>query len=91
MPVSPPLDLTASAQSHVKAAQHLKTFLNVYKSSTSQSTLTTYTNMSLIPEYVATPLKDIPQIASNLRDAFDSQKTKPIAYRLQQLRKLYWA
>lgn len=33
----------------------------------------------------------IPRIASSLNHTFAEHKTKPIAWRLKQLRKLYWA
>lgn len=38
-----------------------------------------------------TPVDSIPKIASSLRTTFASNKTKPLEYRLTQLRKLYWA
>jgi len=41
--------------------------------------------------YEDTPLDAIPRIASSLRYTFSTHKTKPIQWRLQQLRKLYWA
>ena len=41
--------------------------------------------------FVATELDAIPKIASTARSAFASHKTKPLQYRLTQLRKLYWA
>jgi len=41
--------------------------------------------------YENTPLDAIPKIASSLRYTFSTHKTKPIQWRLQQLRKLYWA
>lgn len=47
--------------------------------------------MSDIPTYEATALDAIPKIASSLNYTFAQQKTKPIAWRLKQLRKLYWA
>ncbi|KAF8864936.1 aldehyde dehydrogenase [Acephala macrosclerotiorum] len=40
--------------------------------------------------FVATPIDLIPSIVNLCRTTFSSQKTKPIAYRLVQLRKLYW-
>ncbi|KAA8571488.1 hypothetical protein EYC84_001488 [Monilinia fructicola] len=36
-------------------------------------------------------LESIPTTAKTLRTTFRSQKTKPLEYRLKQLRKLYWA
>jgi beta-apo-4'-carotenal oxygenase len=41
--------------------------------------------------YTNTRLDAIPKIASSLRYTFASHKTKPIKWRLQQLRKLYWS
>lgn len=37
-----------------------------------------------------TPIDDIPKIVEEVRSTFFTQKTKPIAFRLKQLRKLYW-
>lgn len=47
--------------------------------------------MSLIPEFINTPVDSIPSIASKTRATFASHKTKPLQWRLVQLRKLYWA
>jgi beta-apo-4'-carotenal oxygenase len=47
--------------------------------------------MASIPEFVATPLEDIPGIAKRVRDKFRTHQTKDIEWRLVQLRKLYWA
>ena len=44
----------------------------------------------VIPEYKHTAIDSIPATVSQLRATFNSQKTKPIAFRLVQLRKLYW-
>jgi beta-apo-4'-carotenal oxygenase len=44
-----------------------------------------------IPEFAATALDEIPQIADTLRTTFHSQKTKDVQFRLKQLRKLYWS
>lgn len=46
--------------------------------------------MSATLEYEYTPLDAIPRIASSLAHTFSTRKTKPIQWRLQQLRKLYW-
>ncbi|KAI9716506.1 MAG: hypothetical protein M1828_007666 [Chrysothrix sp. TS-e1954] len=46
--------------------------------------------MTTTSELTFTSIEDIPKIASSLRNTFASQKTKPIAWRLVQLRKLYW-
>ncbi|KAI4119996.1 MAG: hypothetical protein LQ345_000255 [Seirophora villosa] len=37
-----------------------------------------------------TPVDTIPGIAAGVRNAFNSHKTKPLEFRLLQLRKLYW-
>ena len=37
-----------------------------------------------------TPLEDIPEIFSELKTTFETGKTKPIAYRKQQLAQLAW-
>jgi beta-apo-4'-carotenal oxygenase len=40
--------------------------------------------------FEATPMESIPSTVNLCRTTFQAQKTKPIAYRLTQLRKLYW-
>lgn len=47
--------------------------------------------MSKVPPFESTPLESIPSAVNLLRTTYRSQKTKPIEYRLVQLRKLYWA
>jgi beta-apo-4'-carotenal oxygenase len=44
-----------------------------------------------LPSFITTPVDDIPSIVNRLRQTFYSQKTRPLEFRLQQLRKLYWA
>ncbi|KAL2171571.1 hypothetical protein VTG60DRAFT_2404 [Thermothelomyces hinnuleus] len=44
-----------------------------------------------IPEFQNTALEAIPGIASNVRGAFRTHKTKTLQWRQTQLRKLYWA
>lgn len=44
-----------------------------------------------LPPFVTTPVDDIPSIVNRVRQTFYSQKTRPLEFRLQQLRKLYWA
>lgn len=46
--------------------------------------------MATIPPFEHTPLEKIPGICDGVRNAFLSHKTRPIEFRLQQLRKLYW-
>ena len=46
--------------------------------------------MDIVPPFNYTPLDDIPTIAGQIRKTFLSHKTRPIEYRLAQLRKLYW-
>src|SRR5689334_2664594 len=43
-----------------------------------------------ITPFEATAVESIPATAQLLRTTFRAQKTKPLAYRLQQLRMLYW-
>ena len=47
-------------------------------------------NVKIAP-FEVTPIESIPSTANLCRTTYLSQKTKPIAYRLLQLRKLYWA
>ncbi|PGH20770.1 hypothetical protein AJ80_03531 [Polytolypa hystricis UAMH7299] len=44
-----------------------------------------------IPSLQYTAVEEIPQRVKNVRTTFFQQKTRPIEFRLQQLRKLYWA
>ncbi|KAJ4299479.1 Hexadecenal dehydrogenase [Kalmusia sp. IMI 367209] len=44
-----------------------------------------------IPPFEHTPLDDIPNVAARIRAGFVSHKTRPLEFRIQQLRKLYWA
>lgn len=44
-----------------------------------------------LPPFITTPVDDIPSIVNRVRQTFYSQKTRPLEFRLQQLRKLYWA
>ena len=46
--------------------------------------------MATIPELQYTSVDAIPAIAREVRLTFTSQKTKPLEWRLTQLRKLYW-
>lgn len=48
------------------------------------------TSVKIAP-FAATALESIPATANLVRTTYRSQKTKPIAWRLTQLRKLYWA
>ncbi|KAI9671960.1 MAG: hypothetical protein M1817_002309 [Caeruleum heppii] len=43
-----------------------------------------------IPAFTHTPVEAIPTIVDRVRSTFFAHKTKPIEYRLVQLRKLYW-
>ncbi|KAL9594157.1 MAG: hypothetical protein Q9219_007194 [cf. Caloplaca sp. 3 TL-2023] len=45
---------------------------------------------SIAGELKYTPIDSVPAIAAGVRNAFNSHKTKPIGFRLLQLRKLYW-
>lgn len=43
-----------------------------------------------IPDFKATPVEDIPGIVDGIRATFHSQKTRPVEFRLKQLRKFWW-
>ncbi len=43
-----------------------------------------------VPEFTPTPVQAIPSIVNEVRTSFHAQKTKPLEFRLVQLRKLYW-
>ena len=45
----------------------------------------------LIPPFEKTPIDTLASTVDRLRSTFKSQKTKPVEFRLVQLRKLYWA
>lgn len=45
---------------------------------------------AMIPDFANTPVQAIPYLVNELRTSFNAQKTKPLEYRLVQLRKLYW-
>ncbi|KAF1848823.1 aldehyde dehydrogenase [Cucurbitaria berberidis CBS 394.84] len=47
--------------------------------------------MAELPTFEHTPVDDIPAIAARVRSSFLSHKTRPLEFRIQQLRKLYWA
>lgn len=42
-------------------------------------------------DYETTAIESIPIKVNELRATFHSQKTKPVEFRLVQLRKLYWS
>ncbi|PQE26334.1 hypothetical protein CJF30_00001091 [Rutstroemia sp. NJR-2017a BBW] len=50
-----------------------------------------HTMSTKIAAFKHTSIEAIPSIAKLCRDTYRTQKTKPIEYRLTQLRKLYWA
>lgn len=43
-----------------------------------------------LPEFKETPVEEIPGIVDGIRASFNSQKTRPLEFRLKQLRKLWW-
>lgn len=43
-----------------------------------------------LPVFANTPVDDIPKLVAKVRNGFFSHKTRPVSYRLRQLRKLYW-
>ena len=45
----------------------------------------------LVPEYRESAVEAIIPAVSRLRSTYNNQKTKPLEFRLMQLRKLYWA
>lgn len=47
--------------------------------------------MVALPELKYTPVGEIEGIHKRLRNTFHDHTTKPIEWRLVQLRKLYWA
>ena len=49
-----------------------------------------YLKMDDLPPFTATPVEDIPNIHQRVVDKFHSHTTRPIEYRLKQLRSLYW-
>lgn len=46
--------------------------------------------MATLPPFEHTPIESLPGIAAGIRATFLSHKTRPLEYRIQQLRKLYW-
>lgn len=44
-----------------------------------------------VPQFRETPVEEIPSIVARVRDTYFTHKTRPIEFRLKQLRKLYWA
>jgi beta-apo-4'-carotenal oxygenase len=49
-----------------------------------------YLKMDDLPPFTATPVDSIPAIHQRVVDKFHSHTTRPIEYRLKQLRSLYW-
>ncbi|KAI9699770.1 MAG: hypothetical protein M1836_002805 [Candelina mexicana] len=43
-----------------------------------------------IPPFEHTPIQSIPSIVNEVRNTFHSHRTRPVEYRLVQLRKFYW-
>ena len=43
-----------------------------------------------LPAFQPSALEEIPKIAERVRSTFFTHKTKPVEFRIQQLRKLYW-
>lgn len=46
--------------------------------------------MAAIPQLEHTPVDAIPSIVNNVKATFLTHKTRPLEFRLVQLRKLYW-
>lgn len=49
-----------------------------------------YLKMDDLPPFTATPIDDVSSIHQKVVDKFHTHSTRPIAYRLKQLRALYW-
>ncbi|KAL1835433.1 hypothetical protein VTK73DRAFT_5654 [Phialemonium thermophilum] len=49
------------------------------------------TSKTTVPEFEATAIEAIPDIARTVRQTFRTHKTKDVEWRLVQLRKLYWS
>jgi len=47
-------------------------------------------NGKMLPAFTHTEMDSIVPLVKETRVAFISQRTKPMEYRLKQLRKLYW-
>lgn len=47
--------------------------------------------MSQIPAFEHTPVETIEGKVNEVRNSFLAHKTRPLEFRIQQLRKLYWA
>jgi beta-apo-4'-carotenal oxygenase len=46
--------------------------------------------MAKLPEFKHTDINAIPGLCKEVRQSFLSHKTRPLEWRLTQLRKLYW-
>ena len=46
---------------------------------------------TVVPELVETPVEDVSKGVAELKNTFYEGKTRPVEFRLVQLRKLYWA
>jgi beta-apo-4'-carotenal oxygenase len=44
-----------------------------------------------IPPFIETPPESVPTAAARVRETFRAHKTRPVEWRIKQLRKLYWA
>ena len=43
-----------------------------------------------LPPFTETAVEDVPKVVESVRSTFFTHKTKPLEFRLKQLRKLYW-
>ena len=43
-----------------------------------------------IPEFVDTEVSSVPKLVARARGTFHTHKTRPVEFRLKQLRRLYW-
>jgi beta-apo-4'-carotenal oxygenase len=49
-----------------------------------------HSTTAAMPAFMHTPMDDIASTCATVRGSFLAHKTRPIAFRQQQLRKLYW-
>jgi len=69
---------------------HLECYIHLTVSfATNSQHLCTMASTKLVP-FESTAVESIPSIVHQCQTTFRSQKTKPLSYRLVQLRKLYW-
>lgn len=80
-----------AASRHVLTVRTFCIYLPISKLSRHLLSIVNTATMTSSEQLTYTSSDDIPKIAGSLRNTFASQQTKPIQWRLVQLRKLYWA